>query len=340
MNVVYFMYNISLKVRAPMQQHSTVLASTRFVVENARYVTIDHERIAAVAEDLIARQAPAFTYDCARHVCGTEPWIANFVLVLDTLNFSFWPDPGQPRWRVTVRGETLDGYWALVAALRRALDEGIPLTDAQYLARVSDEEVARLLRGEGQIPLLAERAAALREVGQVLSERYDGQFVNAIDQADRNAPRLMRLLGEEFTSFADVASYGSYPVHFYKRAQICCSDLYGASGGAAWGELSDLDKLTAFADYKVPQILRHLGILVYTDSLSQTIERRALLPPGSEGEVEIRAATIWGVEYLRRALLERGVALRAFEIDWYLWDLSQSLPASTRPYHLTRTIFY
>src|SRR5581483_9671223 len=122
----------------------TVLATTRFVVENARYVAIDHERVAAVADDLIARRAPAFAYDCARHVCGTEPWIANFVLVLDTLNFCFWPDPGQPRWRVSARGETLDGYWALVAALRRALDEGVPLTDARYLANVCDAEVTHL----------------------------------------------------------------------------------------------------------------------------------------------------------------------------------------------------
>ncbi len=323
-----------------MQQHSVVLATTRFVVENARYVEINHDRIAAVADDLAARQLPTPAYDCTRHVCGTEPWVANFVLVVDTLNFSFWPDPGQARWRVTVHGETLDGYWALVAALRRALDEGVPLVDAGYLARVSDEEVADVLRGEGQIPLLAERAAALREVGQVLSDRYGGLFVNAIDRADRNALQLTRLLAEEFSSFADVASYGSYPVHFYKRAQICCSDLYGASGGADWGNLSDLDKLTAFADYKVPQILRHLGILVYADALAQTIDHRVLLPPGSGGEVEIRAATIWAVEFLRRALLERGVSLRAFEIDWYLWELSQTLPTSTQPYHLTRTIYY
>jgi hypothetical protein len=323
-----------------MHQHSSVLATTRFVVENARYVVIDPERVSTVADELATRRAPAITYDCTRHLCGTDPSVANFVLVLDTLNFSFWPDPGQPRWRVTYRGETVNGYWALVAALRRALDEGVPLTDAGYLAQVSENDVAHLLRGEGTIPLLGERVTALREAGQVLQSRYDGHFVNAIEQADRNALRLTELLAREFTSFDDVALYGSYPVHLYKRAQICCSDLYGASGGVAWGDLSDLDKLTAFADYKVPQVLRQLGILVYTDALARTIEQRVLLPPGSDGEVEIRAATIWGVEFLRRALLERGVSLRAFEIDWYLWELGQTLPVDTQPYHLTRTIFY
>ncbi|MGH2460802.1 MAG: queuosine salvage family protein, partial [Chloroflexota bacterium] len=78
----------------------------------------------------------------------------------------------------------------------------------------------------------------------------------------------------------------------------------------------------------------------YTDALAGTIAQRALLPPGSEAEVEIRAATIWGVEFLRRALTERGLTLRPFEIDWHLWELGQTLPADTQPYHLTRTIFY
>ncbi len=323
-----------------MDQLNTVLASTRVVVENARYVTIDPSRVAAIADELAARPAPPVTFDCARHVCGTEPWVANFVLVLDALNFSFWPDPGQPRWRVSHRGQTVDGYWALVAALRRALDEGIQLTDARYLAGLSEADVAHLLRGEGSIPLLAERAAALREVGQVLTERYDGSFVNAIEEADRDALRLTRLLAERFSSFADVATYGGYSVYLYKRAQICCGDLHGASQGAAWGQLSNLDRLTAFADYKVPQVLRKLGILVYTDSLARTIERRALLLPGGEAEVEIRAGTVWGVEFLRRALVKRGVTLSAYEIDWLLWELGQTLPPDSQPYHLTRTIFY
>ena len=41
------------------------------------------------------------------------------------------------------------------------------------------------------------------------------------------------------------------------------------------------------------------------------VDSRTELPPGSPVEVEIRAATIWGVELLRRALAEVG-ALNAF----------------------------
>jgi hypothetical protein len=319
---------------------SSVLSTTRFVVDNARYVTIDHERVASVAAELAAQPMQPVTYDCTRHLCGTDPEVANFVLVLDTLNFSFWPDPGLERWSVTIDGETLDGYWALVAALRRALANGMRLTDATFLSGIAVDTLLEILRGEGTIPLIDERADALREVGRGLLRRDGGEFVNMIERAGRNAVSLSDLLATELGSFADVATYGGQEVRFLKRAQICASDAHGASGGKDWGNLVDLDRLTAFADYKVPQVLRRLGILVYADALAQPIDNHVPLESGSEGEVEIRAATIWGVEYLRRALARRGMQLRAFEIDWHLWELGQRLPPDTRPYHRTRTVYY
>lgn len=325
-----------------MAETLDVLGTTRYVVENARYVVVDQEKVEAVADRLSERELQPVTYDCARHLCGTEPRVANFVLVLDTLNFSFWPGPNQPRWTVTYRGETVNGYWALVAALRRALDEGIPITDATFLAGLTEERLGQILRGDGDnvIPLLAERTAALQAVGQGLLATYDGQFVNLIQRAGGSAPRIAAMLGAQFASFNDIATYGDHEIQFYKRAQICAADLYGASGSESWGALTDLDRLTCFADYKVPQVLRHLGILHYTEALSQTIQERRLIPPGSQPEVEIRAATVWGIEYLRRALAARGTSLPAFKLDWYVWELGQELPPDTPPYHLTRTIYY
>ncbi|MGH6912311.1 MAG: queuosine salvage family protein, partial [Geminicoccales bacterium] len=58
------------------------------------------------------------------------------MLVLDALNFCFWPLPGSagPRWSVTYRGVTHNGYLALAAALRRAVERGVPLADQEYLS--------------------------------------------------------------------------------------------------------------------------------------------------------------------------------------------------------------
>jgi hypothetical protein len=317
-----------------------VLETTRFVIDRARWVSIDRGRVAEVAADLAARPPTPVVFDCARHPCGPDPMVANVILVIDTLNFSFWPDPGQARWRVTWNGEVLDGYWALVAAIQRALAEGTPIADAAFLRGITQQQVAEILRGEGEIPLLAERAAALREVGSALQDRYGGQFVTMIDRAGHDALKLVTLLSTELSSFADSAVYHGQPVHFYKRAQICCGDLVGASQGAAWGALANLDRLTAFADYKVPQVLRRLGLLVYRPELASRVDQRVPLPSGSDEEIEIRAATIWAVELLRLALAELAVHRSAVELDWLLWERGQTLPPDTRPYHLTRTVYY
>ena len=89
--------------------------------------------------------------------------------------------------------------------------------------------------------------------------------------------------------------YEGERVLFYKRAQICVADLAGSFGGEGWGRFHDLDPLTAFADYKVPQVLRRLGILRY-DARRWPDRSNALepIPAGSEPEVEIRAATDLG----------------------------------------------
>ena len=102
-----------------------------------------------------------------------------------------------------------------------------------------------------------------------------------------------------------------------------------------------IHRLTAFADYKIPQVLREAGILVYAPALAEVVDRQQEIPPGDAREVEIRAATIWGCERLRRCLAERHgrTTLRTFEIDWLLWSDAQGRTL-TRSYHRTRTIFY
>ena len=81
------------------------------------------------------------------------------------------------------------------------------------------------------------------------------------------------------------------------------------------------------------------GLISYAAPLAIRIDNLLELAPGSREEIEIRAATIWAVELLRRELEEQGVSVAPYEIDWFLWNLGQSL-ADPRPYHRTRTIYY
>ena len=51
-----------------------------------------------------------------------------------------------------------------------------------------------------------------------------------------------------------------------------------------------------FADYRVPQILRHVDIFEYSKELSDKIDQEQELPYSCEEEIEIRAATVVAVE--------------------------------------------
>jgi hypothetical protein len=305
-------------------------------VDRARHVALVPAGLEAVAVRLAADDIPpAPDWRTSPHWWRDDDPEATsrFVLLLDALNFSFW---GAPRWRVAFDGALLDGYWALAACLRLGIERGIPLTDPTYLA---DEACAADVLGgvdDVAIPLLAERQVALREVGRGLLEACAGAFTDCLRAADWSAPAIVQRVAAGFPSFRDVASYDQRPVPFYKRAQILVSDLHGALNGQ---RVRDLASLTMFADYKVPQVLRELGVLAYSDELESTLRSRELIAYGDPREVEIRAASVQAVERLAALLARRGPALPAYEIDWRLWTLGQGL-AMTLPYHRTRSVFY
>jgi Potential Queuosine, Q, salvage protein family len=343
-----------------------VLSSTRAVVELGELVWINRTSVNALQEQLLAftkharppqvceQDTVGPTWDTRYHFFdGTERTV-NWLLLLDALNFCFWAENGQPRWSISYKGETLNGYWAEAAALTRAVEEGYALWDARYLSEISSADLAAIFRGAPssgtgavnlasktlEIPLFEQRLANTREVGSVLLERFDGQFTRVIEEAAGSAVRLALLLAEHFPSFRDIASFRGQEVRFFKRAQICVADLRGAFGGKQWGAFTDFDQLTIFADYKLPQLLRHFGVLEYHPTLAERIDKQELLEPGSEEEVQIRATTIWACEVLRQTINAAGYEpVTAADIDLQLWLLSQDT-MNMRPYHRVRTIYY
>ena len=321
-----------------------VLSSTQNVVEVGEHVWINEDRLNLLVQQWIqqdnvnAPDTPPTWYDHYHFFDGTERTV-NWILVLDALNFCFWSERDQPRWQVEYKGERLNGYLAEAATLTRAVEEGVPLWDASYLSSISSEDVATIFRGEQTIPLFEQRVQHMREVGRVLLERYDGQFTHAIEQVNGSAVQLALLLARQFASFHDVALYRTHGVRFLKRAQICVADLHNAFGGKSWGAFSDIDQLTIFADYKLPQVLRHHGVLEYEPALAERVDKQELIQAGSEEEIEIRAATIWACELLRRAMESRGYITTAAQIDLRLWLLGQKSD-NMKPYHRTLTKFY
>lgn len=317
-----------------------ILKSTRTVVELGENVWINQDQIEQLSKRWIQEEkSDSPLWDEQYHFFDGTARTVNWLLLLDALNFCFWAEKDQPRWTITYQNQTLNGYWAEAAALKRAVEEGIPLWDAEYLTTLSEEAMASIFRGSTMIPLFEQRVQHAREVGRVLLENYDGQFTNAIEQAERNAVKLVLLLERDFPSFRDVSSYRGHTVRFLKRAQITVADISGSFHGQGWGNFSEQDQLTIFADYKLPQVLRDYNVLEYQAQLADAIDNKELILPGSEEEVEIRACTIWACELLRQAMQRLGQRVTAADIDMQLWLLGQRSD-EMKPYHRTRTIYY
>ncbi|RWV82143.1 hypothetical protein GW17_00056385 [Ensete ventricosum] len=88
----------------------------------------------------------------------------------------------------------------------------------------------------------------------------------------------------------------------YRYGPIFVADLWGAFKGEGYGKFNDISSLTIFADYIIPAVLRQLGILKYSSTLSDSIDSKIEVCAGSEEEVEIRACSVYAVEKMRELI--------------------------------------
>lgn len=317
-----------------------VRETAKRVAEQSGLVSISRESLQGFAERLASQGLSLPAWDSVHHFRGSQEETLSYLLLLDTLNFCFWPLPGRERWEVDHQGLSFSGYYALAVSLKKALEAGNPLLDSRYLASLSMESLQQILSGRGALQFMDRRLENVRELGKLLLEQYQGRAEALVASAGQSAVALARNLGRELSSFQDVATYGGEKVFFYKRAQLFAADLHAALQGEGLGSFYDMEDLTAFADYKLPQVLRHEGVLEYAKPLAEKVDGLALLDPGGREEVEIRANTIHAVELIGQELEDRGVFLHAPAIDGVLWSLGQEDRYREKPYHRTVTIFY
>jgi len=152
------------------------------VVEDARDVRLGPlDRLLAEIAD-----RPVPRWDGSRHYAGPRERTIRYLLVLDTVNFSFWGGGG-------------GGYWQLAERLRDAFAAGDELGDPALLVRVTAERLRELL---GDLPMLEERARALRELG---GSGFDGLVQDTPRSSSLADPGLGALSRLQAVPFHDSA---------------------------------------------------------------------------------------------------------------------------------------
>jgi len=340
-----------------------VLTSAEFIHENSQHVFVPQPGVANAArvvfENMKKRKYSTKTWK----MHPLNPKVADesaveWIFLVDLLNFSFWserdPDdkavPHPARYAVEFDGIKYTGYWALCACINRAIKDGYPILKPQWWAKdATDQDLLHAFRSdaEEEMPMVKERIRVLREDGGALLQHYNGSFVNCIKEANGSAMKLLDIITTHFKSFNDEHRFHLRKVQIFKRAQILIADVWACFDGEGLGHFDDIDNITMFADYRVPQALYHLGCLEYSEELTKKLKEHVPLPSGCNEEVEIRGNSIWAVELLRRDIQKMIIEqkldmnINAILLDFYIWDYAKEIQGQVDiPTHRTRSVYY
>lgn len=316
-----------------------VLSSTKPVFENLTEVKIVEEQIDQLAKKINEEELKTPEINYTRYHWDLEN-LVRLIFLFNTINFCYWAKKGKLKWTVEIGGEKQDGATGLFFCLENKAKKNPDLLKGNCLTRLSLNDLSQILKGNTEIPLLKERLACLNEAGNILEKKFNGDFLNLYQNSDNDALKMVELVVDNFSSFNDILKYNEQVVSFYKRAQLNSKMISDALVSFDKKPLDNLDKLTAFADYKVPQILRKLGILEYSQNLSQKIDNYEIIPAHSKDEIEIRVATIWAVEKIKDKLKPKFPFVTSPYVDGMLWNFGQVKTPDDKPYHRTYTIAY
>lgn len=320
-----------------------------FIASNASYVKINEKAVEKLGNLLLiqlekGRLKPPNFSQAQFHPKPSDFHAVDWILVVNTLNFCFWDTKSGKEWQV----EGFKGYYALCAALNRALKERVDIFNPAFYSTITHDQLKEILRSDNQIeiPLLNERVNCLREVGTVLLEKFDGTFKTCVERAGKSAVKLLEIIIDNFNCFRDEAEFKNTKVAIYKRAQILISDIWKCFQNEELGKFNDIDKITMFAEYRVPQTLLLFGVLEYSDELMEILRENVILENGSEEEVEIRGCSIHAIELLKEYIRRKskGADVNSVLIDHFLWDYrrnnAKKIKAKGLPFHRTCSIYY
>ena len=318
-------------------KESNVLSSAKYVMDSATHVYINEEKLQEFFKDFSPPEHLDWMSDSFDLSVLSEAEHLLLPLVFNSVSFCYW---GNPYWQVTYKDATYDrSSWSMVAAILRSKEEGKSLLNIQNLQNLTREELAYILRGNTEIPLLDERLQVLNTIGSVIAEKYNGDFKNMILEANGNALLLTESTISNFAPwFNDSYSYKGRVIYFNKRAQALVESISAMFPDSPIGQFHNIDKLSALADYIIPNILRGAGIIEYSEVLAKVIDSETEIEKGSEYEIEIRASVVFVIEKARSYLkTSYDMDVRASVINDYLWVYGTQ---SDKPFHRTRTFAY
>ena len=315
---------------------SQVLSSVSKVIPQLSCLEIDIEKLNESAIYL-SKEDFGINYEGNPNIVPLE-YIRKTMLI-NTLNFVFTDFSTSVKYKI----ENLSDTDAMVYQIDKALLEGVPLTKGSFMRDMNLQEFKRIFTGNIEMPMADEKVKILNNVGDTLVTKYDGDWINFIDDGPKklydNGEGLVERLVRDFKRFDDHSIFENEKVYFLKLAQLAFWGIHRELS-KRYFYIEDMENMTAFADYIIPVALESFGIVKYSSGLKEKIDSGVLIDRDSIEEIEIRSTSIYVTAKLTELINnykneEEKIIIP--QLDFKLWT---DFHADERPHHLTKTIMY
>jgi hypothetical protein len=312
-----------------------MLDTIKYVVEKARLVKINKKILEEFVSNLNVQDINISLNERSFMPLRSLEDKVNLLFIFSCINFAFWihgKDNKQNKTFGMARsGILLESIFELFFKKRTQ-----PLGTA--MSEISLNEFNSALNSRINISLMNERWHNVREAGLILIYKYNHSYNNVLKEAYYDVSKALSLTIKNFPSFDDRALFQGKEIEFHKRAQVLLGSISKITKNTL--TLVNVDKLLGGADYRIPQLLRHLKILEYSEPLARKVDDEELLLSGSNEEIEIRACTLWVIHLMRnmynRYFKEK---INPIELDGYLWRFSGTI-RGIKPHHRVISINY
>ena len=315
------------------------------VARRAQHVSINPERLIAMADGAPAQllAMPTWSDDPATFTGHAED-VITWLMTCNALNFSYYPEPGQPRWFTRVGGTEVgqdDEALGVMAAIGQAIKNGVPFGDWSWVSQMDEHDLGPYLApaaGAGRLPMMEARLESLLDLAG--ARQFFSTPAGVFTAAGGSAERFVEVLTGAAPMWRDVRQYEELTLPFHKRAWLCAAMLHGRFVNDPVRAFRDPGVIPAFADYRLPQVLRGTGVMELSAPLAAHIEAGEPLEVNSTAEVEIRAVTVAIAAQLHERLRQRIPDLLMMQVDHFLWRMAVQVQDRLPPFHRTRTTDY
>lgn len=275
-------------------------------MQNSEHVEIDFMQLELVANSMKLTPPKKFP----KQIDDSDQFKATLMeLVGDSINYCYWYGSSLVRPGGASAGKM---YEILETAFKDFSELQKKRPDAFDICLDNAIKLFSLNR----FPMLEERVRHINEL-RANGEKFAYDIVNS-DKKDLE--KYLQYMVQIFPGYASDM--------FLKRAMLFFAQL-----NRKFGWFKEALKMAPVpADYQVPKMLEHYGVLEYDEELEVAIENEVQIAKGSLPECEIRAATIMACGMLCR---ETGWSMP--DVDGYFWLRRKE---AENPFHLTVTSDY